>query len=137
MAPELPIGLHWLAGPGIMRRSQPVDRAAVIQFPHARQPRASYFAVIYVAVCLVLAVLAFLPQDTSPVFYEVLYILMLPISTVALLVTLFVGVLVFGPGDLPTWARVAEALLWTALATVQALGALSLCRLRSTRPQPD
>jgi hypothetical protein len=109
----------------------------VIQFPHALQPRASYFAAVYVAVCFVLAVLAFLPQDTSPVFYEALFVLMLPISTVAFLVTLFVGAFTFGPGDLPTWARVAEALFWTALATVQALGVLALCRLRKTRPQPD
>jgi hypothetical protein len=84
-------------------------------------------------VCLVLSVLAFVPQDTSEVFYLVLFVVMLPISLTAFFITYIGGVMIFGPGDLPTWARIAEALVWTGLAAVQAIAFLGLCRMRGTR----
>ena len=107
------------------------------QYPQARRPRASYFAAAYVALCLVLSLLAFVPQDTSPIFFYVLFIAMLPISLPAALFTYIGGVIILGPGDWPTWARVTEALFWTALAAVWAFALLGFCRTRSTQPQPD
>jgi hypothetical protein len=84
-------------------------------------------------VCLVLSVLAFVPQDTSEVFYVVLFIVMLPISLTAFFVTYIGGLIIFGPGDLPTWAGVVEALVWTGLAALQAFALLALCRTRGER----
>jgi len=84
-------------------------------------------------VCFVLALLAFVPQDTSAVFYLVLFVAMLPISLTAFFITDIAGVMIFGPGDWPTWARVAEALLWTGLAASQAFAFLALCRTRGKR----
>lgn len=118
-----------------MRWSQPVDRALVSYFP--RRPEASYSALVYVALCLVLSILAFVPQDTSPVFFYALFIVMVPISLSAVVITYIGGVIIFGPGDWPTWARVTEALVWTTLAAAQAFAFLTLCRRRSTQPQPE
>ncbi|HEY3670780.1 MAG TPA: hypothetical protein VGN51_07595 [Acidimicrobiia bacterium] len=77
--------------------------------------------------------LAFVPQDTSEVFYDALLIVMLPISLAALAVTYIGGLALFGPGDWPTWARIAVALLWTGFASLQAFAFLALCRTRRKR----
>jgi hypothetical protein len=93
--------------------------------------------VVYVALCLVLSLLAFVPQDSNTAFFYVLFVVMLPVSLPAALFTYIGGVIIFGPGHWPTWARVTEALVWTAFASVQAVSILSLCRTRRTQPQPD
>ncbi len=92
--------------------------------------RHTQLAAVYILVCLVLSVLAFVPQDTSEVFYFVLFVVMLPVSLTAFFITYIGGVMIFGPGDLPTWARIAEALVWTGLAAMQAFAFLALCRMR-------
>ena len=120
-----------------MRSSLAVDRASVTRFPQARQSRAAYLAVVYVALCLVLSLLAFVPQDSNPGFFYVVFVVMLPVSFPVALFTYIGGLIIFGPGDWPTWARVTEALVWTAFAAVQAVGILYLCRTRRTQPQPD
>jgi hypothetical protein len=53
----------------------------------------------------------------------------------AFFITYIGGVIRFGPGDWPTWARVAEAVLWTLLAAVQAFGLLALWRTRGNERQ--
>jgi hypothetical protein len=78
-------------------------------------------------------VLAFVPQDTSEVFYDALLVVMLPISLTALAITYIGGLVLFGPGDTPTWALIAVALLWTGLAALQAFAFLALCRTRGKR----
>jgi hypothetical protein len=95
--------------------------------------RHAQLAAVYISVCLLLSVLAFVPQDTSEVFYFVLFVVMLPISLTAFFISYIGGVMIFGPGDLPTWARVAEALVWTSLAAVQAFAFLALCRTGGKR----
>ena len=122
---------------GIMRGPRPVDRALVTRLPQARRPSASYLAAGYVAVCFVLSLLAFVGQDPSFVFFYALVIAMLPISLSAWMITYIGGLFIFGPGDWPTWARVAEALFWTALAAVWATALLRICRARSVQAQPD
>jgi hypothetical protein len=101
----------------------------------AHGSRAAHFAALYVVLCLVLSVLAFVPQETSEVFYLVLFIVMVPISLMAFFITYIGGVISFGPGDWPTWARVAEVVLWTLLAAVQAFGLLVLWRTRGDERQ--
>ena len=95
--------------------------------------RHTQLAAVYILVCLVLSVLAFVPQDTSEVFYFVLFVVMLPVSLTAFFITYIGGVMIFGPGDLPTWTRIAEALVWTSLAAMQAFAFLALCRMRGKR----
>jgi hypothetical protein len=95
--------------------------------------RRNPLAAIYIAVCLVLSVLAFVPQDPSLVFYDALLVVMLPISLPALAVTYIGGLVLFGPVDTPTWGRIAVALLWTGLAALQAFAFLALCRSRGRR----
>ena len=95
---------------------------------------ASRFAAVYVLVCLVLSVLYFVPQESSAVLFVVLFVVMLPISLTAYAITYFGGLVVFGVGDWPTWARVAVAIFWTALAAAQAFGFLALLwRARSSK----
>lgn len=95
--------------------------------------RRTRLAAVYILACFVLAVLAFVPQDPSRVFYFVLFVVMVPISLVAFFISYIGGVMIFGPGDLPAWARVAEALLWSGLAALQAFAFLALCRTRGKR----
>jgi hypothetical protein len=95
--------------------------------------RGTQLSAAYIAVCFVLSALAFVPQYTSEVFVVALFVLMLPISPTAFFITYIGGVIAFGPGDWPTWARVAEALVWTSLAAVQAIAVLALCRTRRKR----
>lgn len=95
--------------------------------------RRTQLAAVYIALCLVLSVLAFVPQHASEVFFLVLFVVMLPISLVAYFLTYIGGVIIFGPGDWPTWARIAETAVWTGLAAMQAFAFLAVCRTPGRR----
>ena len=86
-------------------------------------------AATYVAVSVVLAILAFV-WPVSHVAFWALFLLTLPASLVAYFVTYAGGVLVFGVGDWSVVAGIVIASVWTAVAAAQAWTIMSICRAR-------
>ena len=88
----------------------------------------------YVGLCVILAMLALLPQEPSDLAYYGLFVVTLPVALVAATVSYLGGVLIFGLEQDGLLARGAHFILWVALATAQMVAIRRLIRMARQRP---